>query len=186
MHRTSPVTDLALSGDGKRIALLGERNTLSLWDVESGKWLRDVNRFADSQQVKTLALSKDGSLVAVTLVQDRKFWCYVFETKKGGGNKREVIMLGHQIFFTPDSRSVVGILTHQVPIWDWKESDEIRGGETNPKWKDPRKDAPPRGPRINEGPFSQFSADGEWLYALDKDGRLLKWDLSRRRAPKKE
>jgi WD40 repeat protein len=58
---------LAFSTDGRRLVAAGDRGTIGLWDLKTGKQLIDTQR----ELFSSIAFSPDGSLIAVGSVQGR-------------------------------------------------------------------------------------------------------------------
>jgi WD40 repeat protein len=59
------ITASALAQDGKTIVIGDENGNTSLWDLNTGKLLRNFPR--DSHDVKSMAFSPDGKLVAISI-----------------------------------------------------------------------------------------------------------------------
>jgi hypothetical protein len=72
----------AFSPDGKRLATLGDSpNTITLWDVASGKALGDLNH---GEPVMAVAFSKDGARVATSTGNlQPDFHVYLWELTDG-------------------------------------------------------------------------------------------------------
>jgi WD40 repeat protein len=119
---------LVLSADGTVLAESGVDPTVRLWDVGSGRELRQLPGHPDG--VKALALSPDGKAVAVVgsfappVVWDAATGKEVCRCA-GGRNEQQWNLLA----FSPDGKSLVAASWHQegpLPLWDARTGKLVR------------------------------------------------------------
>jgi WD40 repeat protein len=72
LHTPVPATAIALSGDGSTLATGDESGRVILWDAENGEW-QQILQPAD-QEIRALAWSPDGQLLAVGLPFEIVLW----------------------------------------------------------------------------------------------------------------
>jgi WD40 repeat protein len=114
---------VAFSPDGKLLAASGSLGMMSIWDMPTGKWLRQVGRHPG--QVTSIAFSSDSKLLAGGCY-DGKVWLWDPAT----GNKvRALVGPGGGVFpvaFSPDGKTLAcGHREGTVQLWDY-ELGEIR------------------------------------------------------------
>ena len=128
-------SSLAISSDGKTLAIAGDDRSIQLWSFPERKLLRRIH--ADFP-VRSLAFRHGGNELAAIAVQDRfvQFW-----NAKSGEPVRRIT--GHKLqitrfLFTPDGkRLITGSADRTVHVWDCDSNevllthggfaDEIRG-----------------------------------------------------------
>jgi len=123
LHRQSPrgVTHMALSRDGKTLATVEawrasdgkeSKQGVALWDVESGKVVRDFKDTAFA-----LAFAPDGKVLATSNSNGVLLWDVVSGRQRGklGGDKLYVRALA----FSPDGKTLAGCdFQGTVHLWD--------------------------------------------------------------------
>ena len=124
-QHNQPITGVAFSPDGKRLAFGDTNLTISLWDVEAGTRLFDIvphleitaNQFQNT--INSLAFSPDGKILAFGTTCDTLVHLYDVE------HKRELQALtGHlecvySVAFSPDGRVLVsGSRDKQLTVWN--------------------------------------------------------------------
>lgn len=73
------ITRAAISNDGKQLAVALPSNVVQLWDVETGKELRQIKGPADG--VGSIGFAPDGKTLALRGASDRV--CHLYETETG-------------------------------------------------------------------------------------------------------
>lgn len=156
---------LALSADGTVLAETGVDATVRIWDVGSGRELRQLPGHPDG--VKALALSPDGKTVAVVgsfappVVRDAATGKEVCRCA-GGRNEQQWNLLA----FSPDGKALAAASWHQegpLPLWDARTGKLVRRFA--------------RGGRRPEGVFHlAFSAAGDTLACAGR--RVWCWEAA--------
>lgn len=186
-YQTYDQAVIALSPDGTTV-VGGDRSTLTVWEVATGRPLRTLSSFSTLQtdaSLSSLAFSPDGRTVAASLYDARSGHLRVNVWNVATGELRHRLgrritphFLGERpnqpampenwstIAFSPDSRRLVSVAggSEQITIWDLASGQlvqTLRGG---------------RGPTIT------FSQDGRQL-ARSNGNQLLIWNLANPRSP---
>src|SRR5205823_3239417 len=113
----SRVFGVAVSPDGKR-ALSGtsEDRTMRLWDLETGKMLREY-KSAQLSWVYSVAFSPDGKQALCT---GNEFWVWLWDLENGkvlGQNKQHILKI-EMVAFSADGRQAVSASADRVAVWD--------------------------------------------------------------------
>jgi WD40 repeat protein/tRNA A-37 threonylcarbamoyl transferase component Bud32 len=126
---------VSLSGDGSRLATVGDDKTLKLWDTRSGQELR---RLSHPYGVVAIALSEDGALVAaVSLFRKTNVWesarIKLWESSSGRELHSLVLSdrenfwdhLPRSLALSPDGTLLAAATGISVKLWDTKTGKEI-------------------------------------------------------------
>jgi WD40 repeat protein len=119
--------NVAFSPDGRRLATGGEKNTVKIWDVETGKELQTLG--GDSRDIHTVAFSPDpaGRWVA-SAGEDSTVKIWDSHTGELRRTLRGHTGLVTSVAFTADPlRLVSGSRDHTVKVWDITELEEVPG-----------------------------------------------------------
>jgi serine/threonine protein kinase len=124
---TSMVQAIAISPDGQQIASGSNDNNIKLWQLTTGKLLRDFNRWfsGHSSMVDSLAFSPDGQLLASGSWDDTiKLW----EVNTG---KQISTLTGHSnwvnsVAFSPDGQILAsGSADNSIKLWQIKTGRQV-------------------------------------------------------------
>jgi tricorn protease-like protein len=160
LKQTTWAQAVAFAPDGKSLAVAGRDGTIRLWDMATGKKLREWS--AHLGEARSVAFSPDGKAVASG---GDDFQVYVWEVATGKPLRR---LQGHDdvvaaVAFSPDGNTLASAgQDTTVRLWD------LAGG---------------KGPRVLEGHRSwvqslSFSPDGKLLISGGRDARVLLWDVT--------
>jgi WD40 repeat protein/transcriptional regulator with XRE-family HTH domain len=154
---------LALSPDGKRLAVGGSDGHVRVWDSNTSQLLLDLS--AQSSTVWGIAFSPDGKLLA-TPGQDNtaKIW----DAMTG---KARMTLAGHSdeirgLVFSPDGKLATASADTSAKIWNLSTGDVLTTltGHSDPLWA------------------IAFSPDGTRLATTSRDGTARIWDAATGRA----
>jgi RNA polymerase sigma factor (sigma-70 family) len=177
------VNTLAFSADGKRVAAGGHFDSLLVWDVTSGKLIRQLpapgwNVLGSQLQV---GLSPDGNLLAAF---DSHPTIRLWDVETG--NERRPLLIEGGLFsvftFSRDGRVLVcGNLAGQISLWDTQSGELLRCFSVKPNPASPERVEPAErrngiGPRAGSRPNSdppRRGVDGVSNLALSSDGKLI-------------
>jgi WD40 repeat protein len=110
---------VSLSGDGKILASGGEDRTLKFWEVDTGRLLGQVPRFAAF--VNSCAVSRDGKLCAGT-GGDRTTLIHEVESSKQVGTAKEDSFISH-LQFSADGKSLLAVTGGTLVARDVSRTD---------------------------------------------------------------
>jgi hypothetical protein len=168
-----PIFGLALSGDGKRLAVATQQG-LELWDADTGD---EVRTFAGPVQrfgLRPLVLSSDGKMLATVSGPDT---VEIWETASGRERQKLHVAsdnvaanprfnnAGPQVgalAFSADGRLLAAGCDQAVHVWDLMAGQEL----------------PPLVGNQGVVRALQFSPDGRQLIAFDNAGLRLAWSVS--------
>lgn len=148
--------DMALAPDGKTVATATSKGAIAIWDVETGKRVRE---FEDMGEWGRVALSHDGKLLA----GGGKNGLAVWEVETGRVKQRFPVNPAPQpdhLFFSPTDKllSIVTTDPHsQIVLWDLATKKFVAFPIN----------ATPTGPQYY-GRAATFSLDGKVLYYLER------------------
>ncbi len=160
-----PISAIAFHPAGKLLAVGGYSEVL-LWDVEIAKLDRKLGNGALSGQVRSVAISKDGKLLAVTAgVPGVSGVVKLFDFDSG----RELAALDRQsdeilsVVFSPDGKLVAaGGIDTQVRVWSVADRKLVATLKDHSAW-------------INS---ITFSPNGLLLATCSNDKTLIVWDTA--------
>jgi WD40 repeat protein len=160
---TDVIYALAFSPDGKTLASCGYDRLIKLWEVATGKLLRDLKDHSDA--VYGLAFAPDGKLLA-SAAADRavKVWDVASGTRLY--TLGEATDWVYAVAWSPDGKHVAaGGVDKSIRIW---EVDRAGGRVVHSVF-------------AHEGPVTRlvYSKDGGTLYSLSEDRRCKAWDAGR-------
>src|SRR5262249_27687242 len=128
-----PVTSLALSPDGKRVASGSWDKTVKLWDVSSGKLIRTFK--GAPQQVESVAFSPDGvRLVAASRWMGSSVGLHVWDAASGRLIQTLKDDGARWVVFSPDGRMFATAGGAAVKLWDAATGRVLRTLRT--EWAD--------------------------------------------------
>ena len=165
---TSPVRALAFSPDGRRL-LSSATGEIILWDVESGKKIRQLEGHPEDEVIYGLAFHPDGRR-AISGSDDGT--AIIWETETGEilhkleGHADSV----HSVIFSLDGgRAYTASSDKLILVWDVETGEEVQRleGHNHPVR---RMDFTPDGRQL-------LSADNGWTGSVQEPGQLLLWNL---------
>ncbi len=157
------VHDVAFSPDGRLLASTGYDRLIKLWDVATGKPLRDLKDHSDA--VYGLAFSPDGRLLA-SASADRAVKVWDVATGVRLYTLGESTDWVYAVAWSPDGRHVAaGGVDKSIRVWEVNRE----GGRVV------------HSVFAHEGPVLRlvYSDDGKVLYSASEDRRAKAWDTAR-------
>jgi hypothetical protein len=152
-----PALVMALSPDGRTLALGGGRETLSLWEIETGRSLYTIER---ATRFTCAAFSPDGELATGNTLGDRKQW----EVETG---KEKALYQAHpmnrnirRLTYSPDGKLIARGGERGCLLL------EANTGQVRHDFRD----------SLNDVTCQAFSSDGELFAAGTLSGALKVWD----------
>jgi RNA polymerase sigma factor (sigma-70 family) len=149
LQRPTFVLDLAFSPDGTTLAAGGDDGTIPLWEVASGKLLREMR--SPFKYVSAVAWSPDGRTLAAPDFDQKNDAVYLrFWDPDTGKEQRHILtggVLMRSLAFAGDGNTLIAGDGNILRLWD------LASGEERP---------PAKG---NDGPV--------WALALSPDGKTL-------------
>jgi WD40 repeat protein len=166
-------TTLAFSPDGKLLFGRGRDNGddgIAVWEVASGKLIKDWNGHRSLDYADTFAIHPDGKLVAVVQNGNRDgddgpgLFLWDFET---GKPKRRLPTSGQPILFSPDKRWLAARADGGARVWDLNTFQEVAVHEASHRGTIWRMELSPQGILATA---SEDKTIGLW----DPDSKLLR------------
>jgi hypothetical protein len=154
---------LAFSPDGKFLATCGYDRLVKLWDVASGKLVRELNDHSDA--VYGVAFHPQGHLLA-TCAADRAVKVWEVASGKRLYSLGEATDWLYTLAWSPDGKHLAAAgVDKSIRVW---EATAAQGRLVQAAF-------------AHEKPVLQlaYSADGKTLYSLGEDRRLKAWDAAR-------
>lgn len=166
---SGPVSGVALTPDGKRIASCSWEKTLHIWDVDSDRDSSVAVRLESSLGYAIcVALTSDGGCAVAGSVHSGGI--AVWDVQTGALAEEEIAAVLKQLYtveavvFSPNERYVATAMTgHAVNIWDVKTRAVVYG--------------PLLGHR-SRTLCVKFSPDGKYLVSGAFNGSMRVWDVS--------
>jgi WD40 repeat protein len=158
----SALCSIAFSPDSRTLAAGGRDGIIPLWDVETGRLLRELHGLSDRRDVRAVGFSRDGKLLATGDYDDKRSLPVIRLWDAGTGKElRRIEGRFHGIeslAFSADSKTVITSGTDNIiRLWDVATGTE-------------------RAPRGNQGYVGNVtrSPDGRTLAYVNRDSiRLL-------------
>jgi WD40 repeat protein len=126
----SPASELAFAHDGRSIFSIGNAGCCTLWNTESGKKLRELDRAMVNTDSRVLGFSRDGKfVVAIDGGWDSTATIVVWQTDTGKRISRPPSHEGAVtcLAFTSDGKHIVsGSLDRTVRVWDYARGEHLR------------------------------------------------------------
>jgi WD40 repeat protein len=201
------ITASALSADGKTILVGDVDGNTGLWNLKTGKLLRNFPK--DNHDVKAIALSPDGNLAAIPLTNDGSVNIDLYDLSTGELLKTFTVDAQQPflvtVTFSSDSKMLFATDFEDITrIWDVESGQELRrfnghdllnhnpaifspGGnlvaiDGGMSWWDISSGEQLEFPSEMNGNVMNFSADGS-LVAMANNGKTVKvWDVSTQQA----
>lgn len=159
------VRAVAFSTDGKYLASGNHDNTITIWDIETGKDIRTLKSSSDNEKsgVNSVVFSPDGKYIAGGF-EDATI--SLWETASGivlrtfNGHKFPVI----SIAFSPDGKYLAsGSFDNTSRLWDAETGKRLKTFGESEDYS-------------IEAVYVSFSPDGKYLYSGSTDGRIQCWN----------
>ncbi len=159
---SQPVTSVAFSSDGKRLASASFDNTVKVWDATNGQETLTLN--GHTQMVFSVAFGPDGKrLASASFDQTVKLW-------DATSGQEALTLNGHtgpvnSVAFSADGKRLASASKDQtVKVWNATNGQEtltLKG---------------------HTGPVTSvaFSPDGKWLASASVDQTVKVWDVTPR------
>ncbi len=167
VHRLAAHKDvvyaLAFSPDNKLLATCGYDRLIKLWDVSSGKLVRELKDHSDA--VYSVAFNSDGTLLA-SGAADRAVKVWDVATGKRLFTLSESTDWVYAVAWNPANKQLAAAgVDRSVRVWDVSGS----GGKIV------------HSVFAHEGPVTRlaYSSDGKTLYSLSEDRGLKAWDAAK-------
>ena len=160
---TDVIYALAFGPDGKTLASCGYDRLIKLWDVTTGKPLRDLKDHSDA--VYGLAFSPDGKLLA-SAAADRAVKVWDVATGTRLYTLGEATDWVYAVAWSPDGKHVAaGGVDRSIRVW---QVDRSGGRVVHSVF-------------AHQGSVTRlvYSRDGGTLYSLSEDRRCKAWDAGR-------
>ena len=154
------VNSVVFSPDGKTLASASEDKTVRLWEVASGKEIRQFQGHQDA--VYSVVFSPDGKTLA-SASQDRRCGCGRWPAARKSANSRGTMIAVRSVVFSPDGKTLASASDDKtVRLWEVASGKEIRqfqGHQTSV--------------------YSVvFSPDGKTLASASYDETVRLWDVA--------
>ena len=170
----------ALSSDSKLVAVGRDDASILVWETSTGRRIRRIqlgpwniaHRIAFSHDGKTIAAAQgDDSVLQLWDLASGKERAH-FLTHRGGAS---------HVSFSPDGKVVaVSDEAGEIVVWDVLSGKEIRRITDGPRqiWDVPMKEDDRRllCARIGPSGYIAFSADGQTILSVGRDGSLRFWN----------
>lgn len=161
---------LAISPEGRTVALGGLGESIRLCDSATGRLIRRFSLDPDTNEVLGVAFSPDGKQLASAgvrfgerAIEPRGF--EVWDLSSGERTRRAPDEIVLRLAFSPDGK-ILATGYKEIKLWDATTGKELRRlSATPPGW--------------NSKPLYSlaFSADGK-LLAMLKEGKVVLWDVA--------
>lgn len=154
------VVAIALQPNGKLLFTLDDSHAIFVWDTESGKQVKGMEKLSRMKGDVCIAPSPDGRSIAAG-GQDGKLMLYTVENceKRKLGETTDSILC---VAFAPDGQTIItGTADHKVQAWDFDKGE-------------------PRllGTLTKDVISLAVSSDGKLVASGSRDGCTCTWDLA--------
>jgi WD40 repeat protein len=156
-------SSVAISPDGRTLAIFGRDNLVRLWDIVKGKQLRTLN--GHTKEVCAVEFSPDGKSIGSAAGDDLRLWDVAAgrEIRRfdadGGPHAGGLASFA----FAPDGRTLATGSGNSIRLWDVATGKQIRQLTGHGSWYIPG---------------LAFSADGRQLVSGSRDHTILIWDVA--------
>jgi WD40 repeat protein len=159
---TEPVTDVAFSHDGQRVASVAEDGRLLVWNFASGEILQDMRYGHDSNRLTSVAYSPDDAYL-LTGGADSNIILWDAETGESIQTFSEHSVGVTSVAFNPVEPNIFASGSHDqnIIIWD-RQSGDVIGTLTG---------------HTNQISDIAFSVDGQTLLSGSWDDTLILWNV---------
>jgi WD40 repeat protein len=149
----------AVSPDARTLATGGRDKVVRLWDVPSGRLLREME--GHSNWVIAVCFSPDGKTLATCAAGTVRLWDVA-----GGRLVREIVgpvSPSQGLAFSPDGKTLAAASRDLIHLWDVATGQELRQFKGHGSWLIPD---------------LTYSGDGKRLVSGSRDSTVVLWDVA--------
>ena len=158
-HKEGMICSVAFSPDGKILAAGDDNGSIFLWDVNTGKKLREIDwndDFRYNDFIRSLVFSPDGKMLMSKSDSGTCFW------NISSGNTIQQLN-AYEVVVSPDWKSIVGIggtdQTRCISVWNFGEDEPLRTISSLPN-----------------ACQLEYSPNGQTFVSGHTDGKFRFWD----------